>query len=166
MPTFSIIVATSINGVIGRQGALPWSLPDEHDYFFRTTRGAPFIMGRKSYDSPDALLSDAGNIIITRQTTLQIGAKDQLAESPEAAVAAAAAFDHKEVFILGGETIFHHLLPVADLLYLSVIHAHLEGDAYFPAPTWSDWAFVRSYYHPPDERHRYAFDLNLYRRRH
>lgn len=162
MQRISGIAACSINWAIGNQGALPWKLPDDLANFRLVTRGAPFIMGRKSFESPDALLSDVQNIIITHQTSLDIGPNDQLADSPEAALEICKESD--EVFVLGGEIIFQQLLPHCNYLYLTVVHAHAAGDAFFPALDWRDWALVQSVHHRKDEAHTYAFDLNQYRR--
>lgn len=157
----AIIVAMSENRCIGRNNCLPWHLPDEWANFRRIAEGKPFLMGRKSYESPDGLYSDYRNIVLSRHPNLPLPHQPaELASSLDDALAELA--DEKQVLILGGVSLFEELLPKTDKLYLSVIHAHIAGDVFFPEVDFSEWTLVESRYHSVDDLHAYAFSMNHY----
>lgn len=158
----SLIAALSRNHVIGKDNQLPWDLPADLSNFRRITAGHPFIMGRKSFESPHALLSDTFNIILSRQETLRLPPRAVRADSWPEALRRAAATGAEEVFVLGGATVFARALPVAERLYLTLVDATLEGDAYFPPIDWSRWQLRESHHHGPDARHAYAFRMDVY----
>ena len=159
----SCIAATSINRVIGRNGDLPWDLPDDLANFDRITRGKPFLMGRKSYAIDKPLLSSYRNVILTSRTDLELCDNCTLAHDLDAAWQQLAG--EPEVFVLGGGGVFAQVLPQADRLYLTIVEAVLAGDAFFPAVDWTEWELIRSSRHRPDARHAYAFSLNEYARK-
>ncbi|MPR33310.1 dihydrofolate reductase [Salmonirosea aquatica] len=162
--TLSIIVAMSENRCIGQDNRLPWNLPDEWAYFGRISEGKPFLMGRKSYESPDGLYSDYRNIVLSHTPNLPLPHPPaELAHSLNGALDLLAA--EEEVLVLGGVSLFEELLPKIDKLYLSIIHAHIEGDVFFPEVDFSDWMLLHSDYHPADARHAYAFSMNQYVRK-
>lgn len=156
------IAAMSENRVIGQDNKLPWTLPEDWANFHRVTKGKAFIMGRKSYESEDALISSYKNVILSRQKGLSLVEHCQLAESPAEALALLQ--DEEEVFILGGSSIFEQMMPSCNQLYLTIVHHTFVGDAYFPEVDWSQWKLTKSVYHPIDEQHAYAFSLNEYAR--
>jgi dihydrofolate reductase len=159
----SIIVAMSKNRCIGQDNKLPWKLPDEWAYFKSVTAGKPFLMGRKSFESPDGLFSDTSNVVVSRRSDLSLIPPDIQAHSSEEALCMLSS--EKEVFVLGGACLFEELLPKADKLYLSLVHAHIEGDVFFPEVNLSNWDLVYSDHHSADERHAYAFSMRQYIRR-
>ena len=161
--TISCIAALSINRVIGRDGALPWDLPDDLENFHRITRDKPFLMGRKSYAVDKPLLSSYRNVILTSRTDLDLCATCAVAHDLDAAWSLLAG--EPEVFVLGGGDIFEQVLPRADRLYLTIVEAIVAGDAFFPAVDWTRWTLTRHSRHRPDARHAHAFSLNEYRRR-
>jgi len=152
----------SENRVIGIQNHLPWQLPDDWVNFRKVTAGKAFMMGRKSYEAEDALLSDYRNVIVSRQPDLQLPPHCQHAESIEAAMDLLA--DESEFFILGGAAIFRQTLPLANYLHRTLVHAQVVGDAFFPEVDWSQWTLVRSEEHTADERHEYAFSMEEWQR--
>lgn len=157
----SIIVAMSENHCIGRGNTLPWKLPDEWAHFKKITTGKPFLMGRKSYESPDGLYSHYRNVVVSSQQHLSLD--HQPAEQAHTLAEALALLAHEnEALVLGGASLFEELLPRVDKLYLSIIHAHIEGDAFFPEINFSEWTLTESIYHPVDECHAYAFSMNQY----
>ena len=157
----SIIVAMSENRCIGRDNHLPWKLPDEWAHFKKITEGKPFLMGRKSYESPDGLYSSYRNVVISSREHLPLD--HQPAEHAHSLDEALALLGQEnEVLVLGGASLFEELLPRVDKLYLSIIHAHIEGDAFFPEINFSEWTLTESIYHPVDECHAYAFSMNQY----
>lgn len=160
MQKIAAIAAMSENRAIGKDNKLLWKLPDDWANFRQVTAGKAFIMGRKSFQAQDALVSDYRNVVITTQEALQVPENTQIANSPEEALALLRQED--EVFVLGGSTIFQQMMPQLTYLYLTIVHATLEGDAYFPEVNWDHWQLVSSVYHPADKDHAYAFSLNEY----
>ena len=163
----SLIAALSQNRVIGKDNDLPWRLPDDMKHFMQTTSGHHVIMGRKNYDSlPEKFkpLPNRTNIIVTRQKEFK--AKDCIVvNSIEAGVAIAAANQETELFIIGGAQIYEQALPLAQRLYLTEIKAEIPGDTQFPEINKTQWLEISRKQHPVDERHRYAFDFVLYKRK-
>lgn len=160
MQRIAAIAAMSENRAIGKDNKLLWKLPDDWANFHRVTRGKAFVMGRKSFQAEDALVSDYRNVVITTQEALSLPENTQIANSPEAAIKLLK--DESEIFILGGETIFKQMMPRINYLYLTIVHHTFEGDAFFPEIDWDQWQLTRSVYHQVDERHAYPFSLNEY----
>jgi dihydrofolate reductase len=158
----ALIAAMSENRVIGTQNRLPWHLPADWEHFWRTTSGAPFIMGRKSFEAADALLSDYKNVIISNSENLALRSNCTQARSIDEALQLLA--DEPLVFILGGAQVFEQTIHLANLMYLTIVHHQFEGDAFFPMVNWGDWELAQSEKHPADERHAYAFSINGYKR--
>ncbi len=157
----SIIVAMSENRCIGKGGHLPWNLPDEWVYFKKITDGKPFLMGRKSYESPDGLYSSYRNVVVSTRDSLTLD--HQPAEQARSlAEALSVLANEAQVLVLGGVSLFEKMLPRVDKLYLSIIHADIEGDVFFPKVDFSEWKLMYSQYHPADARHDYAFSMNQY----
>lgn len=126
----SLIAAVSENNVIGDHGRIPWDLPEDLQHFRTITLGKPIIMGRKTYESIGHPLPKRQNIVITRQ-------KDFIAEGCEVVgsledALQVAGKDSEEVFVIGGGEIYREAFPKADRVYLTRVHATIEGDAYFP----------------------------------
>jgi dihydrofolate reductase len=157
-----LIAAVADNRVIGLGDTLPWHLPDDWAMFRARTAGFPFLMGRASYQSPDALLSDRRNVVLSRQTDLPLGAKCIQADSVEAAWQLLA--DEPVVFVLGGAQVFEATLPTATHLWLTHVHATPVGDAFFPVVDWSAWRKVAETPHAADAQHAHAFTFADYER--
>jgi dihydrofolate reductase len=121
------IAAMSLNRVIGREGRIPWQLPEDFRWFKRMTTGHVVLMGRKTFESLGKPLPDRLNIVATRGGGIPgidtIG--DLRLFDPKA-------FAPKEVFIIGGAEIYAQLLPRCSDLYLSVVQREVDGDAFFP----------------------------------
>jgi len=117
----------SLNRVIGREGQIPWHLPEDFRWFKRMTSGHAVLMGRKTFESLGKPLPNRANIVLTRGgdipgvTTIA----DLRSFDPEA-------FAPKEVFVIGGAEIYAQLLPLCSDLYLSVVQREVDGDAFFP----------------------------------
>jgi len=163
MQRINIITAMSENRAIGLNNRLPWRLPGDWENFHRVTAGKIFLMGRKSYNAEDALLSEHRNVVISRQPGLRLGPNTEQATSIEAGLALLA--NEPEFFILGGAEIFSQTLHLANYFYRTLVHAQVEGDAFFPEVDWSQWELVSSQYHEADAQHEYAFSLEEWRRR-
>ena len=163
----SLIVAASTNNVIGKANGMVWSLPNDTKYFKNTTWGMPVIMGRKTYESMRSEpLPGRFNFVITRRQNWDPqNANVRVAASLEEAIRLAGVTDCKEVFVAGGGQIYAEALPVADRIYLTRVHAVLDGDAYFPAFSDSEWELVSNLDRPADERHAYAYSFQVWQRK-
>ena len=143
----------SLNRVIGREGQIPWHLPEDFRWFKRMTTGHAVLMGRKTFESLGKPLPNRTNIVLTRGgdipgvTTIA----DLRSFDPEA-------FAPKEVFVIGGAEIYAQLLPLCSDLYLSVVQREVDGDAFFP-PFEDDFERVESPLRQPE------FTVEHYRRR-
>lgn len=141
----ALIWAMSRNGVIGRNNALPWHLPEDLRYFKRVTFGKPVIMGRKTWESIGRPLPGRANIVITRDEGFQAeGARvvHSLEQALSVAQSIALLDGVDEAMVIGGAEIYALALPLAQRLYLTQVHAEVEGDACFPALDLSGWQEV------------------------
>lgn len=162
-PHLYIIAAMSENHVIGINNSLPWHLPDEWKHFRKVTDGKPFLMGRKSYEAPDALHSSYRNVVLSEHPSPENDNTTEYAH--DLGMALALLHDENEVFVLGGASVFLQALPLVEKLFLTIVHAHIEGDAFFPAISLADWELLSSEYHGVDDEHAYSFSMNLYERK-
>lgn len=141
----ALMAAKSRNNVIGRNNKLPWYLPNDLKYFKRVTFGKPVIMGRKTWDSLGKPLPGRANIVITRQADFQAeGAKvvPTLEAAREMAENVALIDGQDEAVVMGGAEIYALALPQVDRLYLTEVHAQVEGDTFFPEYDTSQWQEV------------------------
>ncbi|MFT4177187.1 MAG: dihydrofolate reductase [Luteolibacter sp.] len=123
------IVAMTTERVIGRDGTLPWHLPEDLAFFKRTTSGHPIVMGRKTYESIGKPLPKRRNIVLTRDPDWSApGVK--VIHSPEALKTLPDLTD--EVFIIGGSEIYSAFLPLLDSLLISHVYENHPGDTRFP----------------------------------
>ncbi len=158
--TVSIIVAASENNVIGRQGDLPWRLSDDLKRFKAVTMGKPIVMGRKTYESIGRPLPGRQNIVITRQPGYSAAGCDVVATVEQAVEVAN---DAEEIMVIGGSEIYALFLPAARRLYLTRVHAEVDGDAFFPTPD-DDWHLVSDEPHAADEKNEYDVSFQVYER--
>ncbi|HPI79327.1 MAG: dihydrofolate reductase [Cyclobacteriaceae bacterium] len=163
----SLIAAVAQNRTIGKENDLPWRLPDDMNYFMRTTMGHHVLLGRKNYDSllpKFKPLPNRTNIVVTRQKDFK-AAGCIVAHSIDDGIAVARKNNERELFIIGGAQIYAQSMAQADYLYLTEIHAEIEGDTFFPKTDPGDWGEISRKRHEADERHRYAFDFVVYKRK-
>lgn len=139
----SLVVAIGENGVIGRNGGLPWRLSSDLKTFRRVTMGKPLIMGRKTFQSLKKPLDGRDNIVVSRDENFaHEGAlvERDFESALQRARACAEARGVGEVMVIGGTEVFNCALPHARFIYKTEVHASPEGDAVFPAMDWSEWA--------------------------
>jgi dihydrofolate reductase len=158
----ALVVAIARNGVIGRDNAMPWRLPDEMAHFRRVTLGKPVVMGRKTWESLKKPLAGRANIVVTHRTGYE-AAGAIVVHSLEEAWSAAGHAD--EVCVIGGSTLYAETLPIADVIYLTEVDADVEGDTRFPAFDRDEWEETEVARHPADDRHAYPFRILELRRR-
>ena len=140
------------NRVIGHNNKLPWHLPADLRHFKELTLGKPIIMGRKTWESLPGLLPGRRHIIVTRQQAY-VAKGAETASDLESAIALAGDVD--EVMIVGGATLYAEALESADRLYMTLVDAEMEGDAYFPEFDMDAWHVTDESSAPADENNRY-----------
>lgn len=143
--SLSLIVAMAQNRVIGRNNNLPWYLSEDLKYFKRVTMGKPIIMGRKTFESIGRPLPGRTNVIVTRNKNYAAeGVKvvHNLDEAKALCESIAEIDGQKEAMVIGGAQIYQQALAYADRLYLTEVHAAVEGDAYFPEFDRANWQEV------------------------
>ncbi|NDU85774.1 MAG: dihydrofolate reductase [Ferrovum sp.] len=153
-PRLSFVVAHTVpDRVIGHQGVMPWHLPADLAHFRRITWGHPVLMGRRTQESIGRPLPGRTNLVISRNPDY----------APEGVVVCSSLEeiwrqvpDASEIFVIGGGTVYEMLLTQATRLYLTWIHATVEGDTFFPPIDMSDWQEVSRQEHPADEKNLYA----------
>ena len=165
--TFSIIAAAAENGALGKDNKLLWHLPDDLKFFFETVGESPLIMGRKSYDSPNALLTKGVNVIVTRDSNFQAKRDDhKVVDSIGSAITFSKTLGHSEVFVAGGGMIYKAFEDLIDTVYLTRVHGSFEADTYFPIDLdEKTWKVSESNFHPKDERHAFDFSFLKYTKR-
>jgi len=163
----SLIVAASTNNVIGKDNKLLWHLPNDMKFFRNTTWGMPVIMGRKTYDAlAGEPLPGRFNFVITRNGSWDPhNEKVKVVNSLASAVEAAGETDAREVFVIGGGEIYQQSMAIAECIYITRVHAVLEGDAYFPVIDETLWQLTSNLDFPVDEKHAYAYSFQLWERK-
>jgi dihydrofolate reductase len=147
-PLIALIVAVAENGVIGRDGTLPWRIPEDMRWFKVRTEGKPCIMGRKTWESlPKRPLPGRTNIVVTRSANYRAeGAV--VVPSLDAAIDVAAGEAPEEIMIIGGSELYRTALPRADRIYLTRVHGHVAGDTHFPELDPAAWRETLVATHP------------------
>ncbi|HEX5447585.1 MAG TPA: dihydrofolate reductase [Candidatus Saccharimonadales bacterium] len=154
----SFIVAVAENGVIGVNGHMPWRLPAESAYFRETTKGHPVITGRKNFEAMGRPLPDRLNVVVTRQKNYEVPEGAVVVHSVAEALELPAVKSAQEVFVIGGQQIYEEAMPLADKLYVTDVHARVEGDTFFRYDPRA-WRLIHSQYHPADEENHFAFTI-------
>lgn len=155
-PTLSIIVAFDHCWGIGRDNDLPWRLPADLARFKRLTMGSPIIMGRRTHESIGRPLPGRTNIVVTTRPEL---ACDGCLMADGLPMALDLAADATEAFVIGGARLFGEALPMAQRLYLTVVHGVVEADVHFPRFLLDGWEITARDDRPADDRHALAFSF-------
>lgn len=158
----SMAFAMAQNRVIGRDNALPWHLPKDLQYFKAITLGKPIIMGRKTFDSIGRPLPGRPNIVITRNVDWQqdgVYVVHTVDEALALGESLAKEQGADELMVIGGSQIYTELLDRAERLYMTQVHAEVEGDDYFPEFAMSDWRQISQEHHSADESNPYDYSF-------
>ncbi len=167
MIRLAIIVAAAENGVIGRDNALPWKLPEDMRHFKRMTMGKPIIMGRKTFESIGKPLPGRTNIVVSRNSAFTaegIRAVSSLEEALHLAEQTASMDGGEEAVVIGGGDIYRLAIPLADRLYITEVHASVEGDAVLPRIEWGEWREVSREHHVAHAANPYDYSFVCYER--
>ena len=157
----SLIVAVASNGVIGRDGGLPWHLPDDMRHFRRTTLDKAVLMGRVTHASIGKPLERRLNVVLSRNPALTLPGCVVTHSFQEAL---AAAREYRELVVIGGAAVYASALARATRVYLTRVRANVNGDVFFPDLDPTDWQEVEHREHPSDDRHRHAFSISTLQR--
>ena len=163
----AVIVAAAENGVIGRNNALPWHISADLQYFKRVTLGKPVIMGRKTFESIGRPLPGRTNIVISRDpgyVAEGVRVVGSLEEARRLASDVALIDGAREAMVIGGAEIYRHALPLADRLYLTRVHAEVEGDTLLPAVDWTQWREVSRERHAAQAPNPFDYSFVVYER--
>lgn len=125
----NLIVACGNNRVIGKNGRLPWTIPEDWDYFMNTTNGGSMIMGRTCYDEFAPHSHDREVIALTRDHTFRF----PHAKTAHSLTHALSLAENEQIWICGGEALYQEAFPLASRLYLTLIEHDFEGDVFFPS---------------------------------
>ena len=158
-PEIILILARADNGVIGRDGRLPWQLPADLRRFKALTMGNPMIMGRKTFDSLPGLLDGRRHIVLTRDA----GWQEEGAEAVGSVEEAIRIANAPHIAVIGGAEIYRQFLPVADRIELTEVHVEARGDVIIPMPDPAQWQEVARQDHPA-EGARPAYSFVTYKR--
>jgi len=166
----AMIVACSTNGVIGREGDLPWHLPEDLRHFMRSTKGCPVVMGRKTYETLEKPLPDRLNIVVSRSMTDPGQAGVVVSRDLEEAIERGRQSicedgQDRPIWIGGGGTIYTQAMAKTELVVRTLIDFEVEGDASFPALDASIWQLEHAESHPADPRHAHSFRVEWWIRR-
>ena len=143
-PEVILVLARADNGVIGRNGELPWRLPADLKHFKALTLGHPMIMGRKTFDSLPGLLPGRRHIVLTRDAGWSAAGAEAAHDLGQALRLA----DGPSVMVIGGAEIYGLFLPDADRIELTEVHLNAEGDAAISYPDPAVWEEVSRQDHP------------------
>ena len=162
MSLVSLIVAVADNGVIGRDNALPWHLPEDLKHFKRITLGKPVVMGRKTFESIGKPLRGRHNIVVTRDANYH---RDGVTVVHDADAAVRAAADAGEIMIIGGADLFRLFLPKARRVHLTRVHGNIAGDVHWTPLDEQAWQRVSAEERDADERHAHPLTFETWERR-
>jgi dihydrofolate reductase len=161
-PLVSLLVAATENGVIGRDNGMPWHLPDDLRHFKALTLGKPVLMGRRTFDSIGRPLPGRTNLVLTRAADWAVPGTTAV---PDLDAALGAAGSAGELVVAGGAQVYALALPRASRIYLTRIHAVIEGDTRLPDLDLSSWHETSRELHPVDARHAFAMSFIRLERR-
>lgn len=150
--SFSLIVAMTENRVIGANNQLPWHLPNDFKHFKAITMGKTIIMGRKTHESIGRILPGRRNIILSSQLEYTVPGGEVVHTIEEIAT------ENSEQMIIGGAVLYEQFLNKADTIYLTMVHATLEGDTFFPVLT-QDWLEVENQRFKADSLHQFDYSF-------
>lgn len=159
----SLIAAIAANNAIGKQQELLCHLPNDLKRFKAITLGHTIVMGRRTFESlPKGALPGRTNVVVTQQSNVQWD-NTTVVHSIDEAFAGAG---DKELFVIGGATLYKQTLDRADRLYLTHIHhAFDDADTYFPTINYDEWREIEREEHKADERHPYDYTFVTYERK-
>lgn len=159
----SLVVAAATNNAIGKDGKLPWHLPNDMKHFKNITWGMPVLMGRKTFESLGKALAGRKNIVITRQPGWK-GEGSVAVKNIDDALFVARETDAKEVMVIGGGEIYQSLFDKAHRIYLTRVEAEPEADTFFPPIHPEKWHLMSQQNYEADEKNAYNYSCQVWER--
>ena len=159
--TITLIIAVSTNNAIGNNNQLLWHLPNDLKFFKNTTWGFPVIMGRKTFESVNKPLPGRINIVITANPDWKMDGVIT-ASGLQDAIDKAISTNCKEIFIIGGGEIYRQSIGIADKIYLTQVHATIEGDTFFPVLDEKNWELVFNEDFKENKKHMYDYSFQTW----
>lgn len=161
----SLLVAVSENGVIGKDGDIPWYISSDLRRFKLLTLGHTVVMGRKTLESIVTRLGkplpDRKNTVLTRQSDFHLAGVEVITEDRLQEMS----LDTEEIFVIGGSEVYQLALPMAKQVYLTRVDAKIEGDAFFPNLPEEEWGLTAAMRYPASEKDEYSYSFQLFGRR-
>ena len=165
----ALVVAAARNGVIGRDGGLPWRIPSDLKTFRRMTMGKPVVMGRRTFQSIGRALDGRANIVVTRDPAFAAPDGVTIARDVDAALALARRIAAREgapeVAVIGGAQVYDAARAGADVIYLTRVEAEVAGDTTFADPDPAQWELTGREPIAADPRDQFPVTLEIWRRR-
>lgn len=160
----SLVLAVAENGVIGKDNQLPWHLPADLKFFKQLTSGNTVIMGRKTYESIGRPLPNRRNLVVSRNegfTAAGVEVYTSLGDALKSSLG------EDEVFVIGGGTIYSKALEldVVERIYMTLVHADIDGDTHFHLPADKGWIVTSSDRHAADEKNAFDYSFLILERR-
>ncbi len=163
MSKVSIIAAIADNYAIGKQNQLPWHLPADLKHFKILTTGHAVIMGKRTFESlPNGPLPNRKNIVL--RSILSDGVTEGYFEAVSLEDALELTEKEKEVFIIGGSTVYKECLEKVDYMYITWVHADFDADVFFPRIDFTQWEEVSRNEYKADEKNPYDYSFVEYKR--
>lgn len=162
MARISLVVAADDKNLIGRDNDLPWRLPNDLKHFKAVTLGKPILMGRKTFESIGKPLPGRRNLVLSRHASWNAPGVQAVTSF---AAARALTKAEPELMVIGGAHVYAATLPKADRIYLTRVHATLEGDTWFPAINPTQWRVLMRERHGADERHEFDYSFIVLERK-
>ncbi len=163
-PYFTFVWAEDQNGLIGKEGRLPWSLPNEMKYFVEVTTGDVVVMGRKTYESiPNPPLKNRVNIILTRDENYE--AEGAIVCHTKEEIMEAVKDIKKPIHIIGGVSLFEMFMDEVNLLYRTIVYDEFEGDTHMPQIDYKHFRVFQSRIGETDEENIYPHHFYVYERK-
>ena len=159
----SLVVAAAENDAIGKEGQMPWHLPNDMKHFKNITWGMPVIMGRKTFETIGKPLRGRKNIVITRQGGWKADGVIAV-KSMDDALFVANETDAKEVMVIGGGEIYRAAFEKTKRIYLTRIKAEVEGDTFFPKLDNKTWKLVSRKENKADDKNPYDHSFEVWER--
>lgn len=156
-----MIVAMSLNHVIGKENTMPWHMPSDLAHFKRLTMGHVMIMGKNTYLSIGKPLPGRTTWVLS--TSMEPSPGITIFESLDEILAKARKLDQERFFIVGGGTLYASLMSQADELYVTEIETTLEGDTFFPSIDAKRWELIQSEPHPANEKNSFPYTFKLFK---
>ena len=157
----SLVVAASTNNAIGKDNQLLWHLPNDLKFFKNTTWGMVVVMGRKTFEAVNKPLPGRINIVITRQAGWSAEGVVTATDLNDA-LKKAAETNCKEIFVIGGGEIYKQSMAICNKIYITRVHATLDGDTFFPEIDESNWTLASNEDFEADAKHAYGYSFQVW----